>query len=93
VQVRAFRATGPASGTWLEALMRQQVGFGQFVAGFEVVADIDDMERSSFTAPRWRAEAGIARGFDRWMVHVGGGVLRRGGSTLGRAAAGLSWRY
>jgi hypothetical protein len=92
IHVRAARTTGPLKGTWLGAAGRQQVGLGQYAVRFEVGADIDNAARSSFTAPRWRAEIGAGKGFDRWLVQVEGGLLRSDGVTLGRGGVGLSWR-
>jgi hypothetical protein len=93
VHVRASRATGPLEGTFLGALIRQEVGIQQYAVRFEIGADTDNAARTDFAAPRWRAEVGIAKGIGQWMARAEGGAVRHAGATLGWTGAGLSWRF
>lgn len=93
LHVRASRAAGTLEGTSLAGLIRQEVGIGQYAARFELGVDTDDIGRSRFTSPRWRAETGLAIGFGRWLAHVDGGAVRNRGATLGWGGAGLTWRF
>lgn len=93
LHVRASRTTGALAGTFLAGLIRQEVGIRQVAARFELGVDTDDIARSSFTAPRWRAETGLSVGFGQWLARVDGGAVRNSGATLGWAGAGLTWRF
>ena len=93
LHMRASRTTGPLEGTFLGGLVRQEVGIRQFAARFELGVDTDDIARTRFTSPRWRAETGLSIGFGQWLARVDAGAVRNRGASLGWAGAGLTWRF
>jgi hypothetical protein len=93
LQVRASRTTGALEGSFLAGLIRQEIGIRQFAARLEVGVDTDDIARSRFTSPRWRAETGLSIGFGQWLARVDAGAVRNRGASLGWGGAGLTWRF
>lgn len=93
LHMRASRTTGALAGTFLAGLIRQEVGIRQYAARFELGVDTDDIARSRFTSPRWRAETGLSIGFGQWLARVDAGAVRNRGATVGWGGAGLTWHF